>query len=817
MAQLRDRVPRPDCRLLTLTGPPGVGKTRLALELAAALNAVFPDGAWFVSLASLSDSGLVAASIAKVLGLREEGFGALEPKLHGYLREKRLLLLLDNFEHLRDATGTVAELLRAAPDIHVLVTSRVALRLSGESEYPVPPLELPRLTPLPSVTTLGTNPAVALFVARARAVRPDWSLDAESATPIAQLCHRLEGIPLAIELAAARSKLFSPRALLARLDQRFAVLKGGARDLPVRQQSLQAALDWSYELLTPEQRRLLRRAAVFARSFTLEAAAAVCDADHTVGIDVADGLEALLDQSLLQSTTAANGDTRFSMLDTIREYALARLHREEAQTAMPQVLRRQHALYFVQLAEAAEPSLRGAKQAEGLRQLEAEHDNLRAALAWCVESREGELGWSLAGALWEFWLVHGHLSEARKWLEAVLAIPGTAGPAKAKALCGAGVMARFQGDFVAARSRLAESETLWRVTGNAWGLANALTYLGTTERYVGDPQSGRTHLDESLILWRRLGDRWGLALALSARAGLANDEGDYHRARAFREESLQLYRATGDHEGEARALIGLGEVARCQGGRPARQGVLRAGPGAVSRPGKPAPRRRHASELGPRAQSLGRSAGGPEPFPRERGVVPRPGAQGRGCRVSGRSCRAPAGAGTTANGRPFAGRRRSHRGGARHHARRRGPSRMGTIPDQRGAGPGSAGLCRRPRRRRRVKRGSGPRRDHPSRSRRSRPAGCGDCRRVRAPARDWRRVAHLSRVSRPPAARGGLELCGDRSAALHQPPNRGRTPPLHLHQTERAVTPRGRTARQPRAPLLAERYSPALQSDALGL
>jgi predicted ATPase/DNA-binding CsgD family transcriptional regulator len=447
----------------------------------------------------------------------------------------------------------------------VVVTSRLALRLTGERDFPIGPLELPALTSRPSEATLTANPAVALFIARARAVDPELALDAESVDLIARICRRLEGIPLAIELAAARSRVFSPRALLSRLDQRLDVLTHGARDLPQRQQSLQAALDWSYELLTPEEQRLLRRAAVFAGSFTLESAEAVCNADRTIDTDVADGLEALLDHSLLRVERTAEGDTRFGMLDTIHEYALVRLHREEDPAGAPQALRREHARHFMELAETGERQLRGPGQPHWLRRLEAEHDNLRAALSWCVEHREAELGWRLGGALWQFWLMRGHLSEARRWLEAVLAIPGPAAPTRAKALCGAGVMARYQGDFVTARARLATSEALYRESGNAWGLADTLTHLGSIERYTGDPRGARAHLDESLDRWRELGDHWGLAVALSARAGLANDEADYERARALREESLQRYRAAGDREGAAQALIGLGEVARCQG------------------------------------------------------------------------------------------------------------------------------------------------------------------------------------------------------------------------------------------------------------
>lgn len=565
LAELRAQLQQPGCRLLTLTGPPGVGKTRLALALAAELDSAFPDRAWFASLASLRDPGLVAASIAKAVGLREEeGFGALDRALLDHLRTKELLLVLDNFEHVRGASGLVAELLRASPRLRVLVTSQVALRLSGELEHPVPPLELPPAGAAPRRSALAANPAVALFVARARAVQPELALTEEATETIARVCRRLEGIPLAIELAAARCKLFSPQGLLSRLDQRFAVLTHGARDLPARQQSLQAALDWSYELLAPEEQRLLRRAAVFARSFTLESAEAICDDDRAAGIGVADGMQALLDHSLLQAEATGEGGVRFVMLDTIGQYALARLHREEGATGAPQALRRRHALHFVEMAEAAEQHLRGAAQPEWVRRLDAEHDNMRAALAWCVELREAESGCRLAGALWRFWLMRGHLSEARSWLESVLDIPGPASLARAKALCGAGIMARFRGDSMTARTRLVASERLARTAGSREHLAEVLIHLGSAERYLGDAESAHAHLEESLELWRRSGDRWGLAHALSARAGLANDEGDYAAGQELRAESLQLYQAVGDRHAAAQALLGLGEIARCR-------------------------------------------------------------------------------------------------------------------------------------------------------------------------------------------------------------------------------------------------------------
>ncbi len=553
-------------RLLTLVGPPGVGKTRLAIRVATDQAAEYADGVRFVSLASLEDADLVVPVIASALGLSPRGDP--RPTLDAYLRDRHMLLVVDNLEHVLDAASDLAELVRAAPRLTLLVTSSVTLRLSGEYTYRLRPLELPPVDDLPGVEALETSPAVALFVDRARAVRPDFELTAQNAATVAQICQRLDGLPLAIELAAVRIKLLGPRALLLRLSDRLAGLGKGAQDRPTRQKTLRTALAWSYELLDPEMRRLFADLGVFAGGCSVPAAEAVCSSEDAGDADDAgapgdgeapedlmlDRLETLVDHSLLQAAIGPDGEPRFSMFPTVREYAVERLRHEGREDA----LSRRHAAYYRSLAEKGGPTHEAASNEH------TERDNFSSALAWAVEAGQVEIGLGLASALWRDWQRHGRLTYGRKWLTAVLALPGSEGPARADALCGAGVLARFQGEVPESRRLLTEATALWRRLGYMRGLAETLTYLGMADHYMEDFDAAREHLDEALTYWRGVGEGAGLARALSVRAGLANHEGDVETAASMRLESLELCRARGDREGVGQALLGLGEVARCR-------------------------------------------------------------------------------------------------------------------------------------------------------------------------------------------------------------------------------------------------------------
>jgi predicted ATPase/class 3 adenylate cyclase len=376
---------RADVRLVTLTGPGGTGKTRLGLQVAAELLDAFADGVWFVNLEPINDPEQVAATIAQVLGVREVGGQPLLDTLKRYLYEKRMLLMLDNFEQVVDAGLLVAELLAATPDLNLLVTSRAVLRLSGEREYAVPPLALPDPKHVPQeLDRLIQYEAVRLFIERAQAVKIDFVVTNTNAATVAEICYQLDGLPLAIELAATRSKLFTPEALLTRLTKRLQVLTGGARDLPMRQQTLRSTIDWSYQLLGPVEQMLFRRLAMFVSGCSLQAAQAVCNADNALEIDVLDGLVALVDQSLLKRVEGANGDPRFVLLETIREYALERLEK----SGEKDMLGHQHAAYFLTIAERAELGLHSEVEGEWLRNLEVEYGNLHAALTWAFADTE---------------------------------------------------------------------------------------------------------------------------------------------------------------------------------------------------------------------------------------------------------------------------------------------------------------------------------------------------------------------------------------------------------------------------------------------
>ena len=429
----------PETRLLTLLGPGGTGKTRVGLQVAAELVDDFEDGVFFVPIAAITDPTLVAPTIARVLGLSEGGARPAEELLEGYLRDRQTLVLLDNFEQVLEAAPVVDRLLSTAAGLKILATSRTPLGLYGEYEFPIPPLSLPDPESLPPLENLTEYAAVRLFVERASAVRPDFSLAEDNAPAVVEICERLDGLPLAIELAAARIKLLPPQVLLDRLGNRLKILTGGARNLPERQRTLRNAIEWSYELLDEGEKMLFGRLGVFSSGATLEAMEAVCDAEGDLPTDVFEGASSLLDKSLLRQEEGAGGEPRFLMLETIHEFADEKLEGSWEAEAV----RRSHAEYFLALAEGAEPMLWGAEDAAWLERLEQEHDNMRAALSWAIGHEEGELALRVGAALRWFWYMEGYYGEGRRWLEAALGMDwgAAAAEARARALEGVGWLA----------------------------------------------------------------------------------------------------------------------------------------------------------------------------------------------------------------------------------------------------------------------------------------------------------------------------------------------------------------------------------------
>jgi predicted ATPase len=556
---------RPDVRLLTLTGPGGAGKTRLAVEAASGLSDRFPDGAHLVALAPITDPALVASGIARALSIEEVAGRPLEESLEVYLRERESLLVLDNFEQVTPAAPMLARLLTGCPGLNLLVTSRWVLRLSPEHSYEVPPLALPdRQERLPP-ERLREYEAVRLFVERARAAKPDFALIRENATAVADICRRLDGLPLAIELAAARVRLLPPGAMLARLEQGLALLAGGAIDLPPRQRTLQASLDWSYDLLDDPERRLFRRLAVFADGCELRAVEAVCWSEGDP--DVLDGISSLVDKSLVRGSEPSGTEPRFGMLETVREYAQGQL---EASGEAEEV-RERHALHYLNLAETADLGFHGREQGWWLDRLEAEHDNLRAALTWAMEraasgvDRATDLSVRLAGALGAFWLRRSYHTEGRRWLEQALTLSAASPAARARALQGLGLLSAVQGDFQRAVALLDEALVLHRELGDPSRIAWTLCGLGGVVLDLGHHGRGASLCSEALELFRSTGDGVGMAEALHRLGDLARERGDYVRSIEYLGDALRLYRIEGEDGGVAWALNGLGDVALRQG------------------------------------------------------------------------------------------------------------------------------------------------------------------------------------------------------------------------------------------------------------
>jgi len=556
---------RPEVRLVTLTGTGGVGKTRLAVQVAAAAGSNFADGIYFVALAPLTDPELVVSTIAQALDVQEQVSQSLLNSLKDHLRDRQLLLLLDNFEQVVSAAPVVAELIEAAPRLHVLVTSRTSLHLSGEYEFVVSPLALPDLRELPPLDRLIQYGAVRLFVERAQAVQSDFAMTEGNGAAVAAICHQLDGLPLAIELAAGRSKLFSPQALLPRLKSRLKLLVGGAQDLPLRQQTLRKTIDWSYDLLEEDEKRLFRRLAVFVGGCTLEAAEAVCNTNRDLEIDVLEAVSVLVDKSLLRQEAEIDGEPRLLMLETIREYAVERL----AASGETEAIRWLHATFFLAVAEQSDLKLRSAEQSTWRRRLVVEHDNLRAALRWTLESQEAEIGLRLAGALLLFWRFCNRPREGRSWLEQMLVQPGAEArtPARAKALRAAGAMAYYQGDFPEAHRLLEASVMVSREVGAAGKLelAGALTMLGEVALLQGNASEAYELAGESLQVYQEVGDAWGIAMVLRLLGNATGELGDLIAARSLLEKSAAQLRIIGDRRYLMMPVDALGLEALRQG------------------------------------------------------------------------------------------------------------------------------------------------------------------------------------------------------------------------------------------------------------
>lgn len=563
-----------DVRLLSLVGPPGVGKTRLAIRVAERIARHFRNGVVFVPLGSVIDPDMICAKIAESVGLAEARDQSLVKTLAEHLQKHQMLLLLDNFEHLISEAGLVSKFLASAPGLKVLVTSRAALNLSWEHEYAVYPLQVPALvynphtlSPVPtdSLSTLESNESFQLFTNRARARRQDFAVNCHTAPYVAEICRRLDGLPLAIELAAARVRTESPQTLLARLASRLEVLTDGPLDVPMRMQTLRSAFDWSYELLEEQERYLFSRLGVFRGGFSKDAALAVCCYEPLDWSEsrLVEGLSTLVDQSMLQRTEDPGREPHYAMLETVREYALEEL----ARTREEDVTRRRHLEFFADLAEAAEPHLWSEEQETWGGYLEIELDNLRAAMNWALDRRDSErdeieMAARLAGALWFFWYGRGYLHEGRRWLTRALARASWPSKARAKALAAAGALAWQQGDNARGRLLADESLDLWRRLEDLPGLAEILHLMGHMIFDQQDYETAHHLFQESLQIYEATEDTTVRISLIGDLGMVAYHQEDYRGARKRYEQSLALFQERGIKDGVAQSYLRLGDLAR---------------------------------------------------------------------------------------------------------------------------------------------------------------------------------------------------------------------------------------------------------------